>query len=209
MPKGQHSAWVGAHDLGTGHPLHYDAPMTTAPETAMPSLARNAGELLAQYACYHRDPRNIATHFVGIPLIVLALGTLLAQPTWGGVLSPAGALWALTTLWYLTRGQLALGVVVSLANLGLAALAALLVHGGAPALGWGLSLLALGWLAQFMGHYYEGRKPAFADDLYGVLVGPMFITAEALFALGWGQALRQEIVRAAGPTRLRNLAMPA
>jgi uncharacterized membrane protein YGL010W len=183
--------------------------MTTAPETAMPSLARNAGELLAQYACYHRDPRNIATHFVGIPLIVLALGTLLAQPTWGGVLSPAGALWALTTLWYLTRGQLALGVVVSLANLGLAALAALLVHGGAPALGWGLSLLALGWLAQFMGHYYEGRKPAFADDLYGVLVGPMFITAEALFALGWGQALRQEIVRAAGPTRLRNLAMPA
>ena len=40
-------------------------------------------------------------------------------------------------------------------------------------------------------------------------MGPLFITAEALFALGWGHALRDEILRRAGPTRLRNLAMPA
>ena len=25
---------------------------------------------LSQYAAYHRDPRNIASHFIGIPLIV-------------------------------------------------------------------------------------------------------------------------------------------
>ena len=28
---------------------------------------------LSQYAAYHRDPHNIATHFVGIPLIVIAV----------------------------------------------------------------------------------------------------------------------------------------
>ena len=28
---------------------------------------------LAQYAAYHRDRRNIVTHFVGIPMIVLAV----------------------------------------------------------------------------------------------------------------------------------------
>ncbi|MEY2953064.1 MAG: hypothetical protein RLZZ401_1151, partial [Pseudomonadota bacterium] len=26
---------------------------------------------LAQYGAYHRDPRNIATHFVGVPMIVV------------------------------------------------------------------------------------------------------------------------------------------
>lgn len=35
---------------------------------------------LSQYANYHRDPRNIATHFVGIPMIVLAVTILLSRP---------------------------------------------------------------------------------------------------------------------------------
>jgi uncharacterized membrane protein YGL010W len=37
---------------------------------------------LANYAAYHRDRRNIATHFVGIPMIVVAVATLLARPAW-------------------------------------------------------------------------------------------------------------------------------
>src|SRR3982751_2786976 len=40
----------------------------------MPSPFRPATELMVQYAAYHRDRRNIATHFVGIPLIVFAVG---------------------------------------------------------------------------------------------------------------------------------------
>ena len=43
---------------------------------------------LSQYAAYHRDPHNIATHFVGIPLIVIAVATLLSRPQWMGI-SPA------------------------------------------------------------------------------------------------------------------------
>ncbi len=37
-------------------------------------------EHLANYAAYHRDPRNVATHFIGIPMIVLAVTTLLGRP---------------------------------------------------------------------------------------------------------------------------------
>ena len=40
---------------------------------------RPALDLMAQYAAYHRDKRNIVTHFVGIPLIVFAIGILLAR----------------------------------------------------------------------------------------------------------------------------------
>jgi uncharacterized membrane protein YGL010W len=41
---------------------------------------RSAVELLTQYAGYHRDRRNIVTHFVGVPMIVFAVGVLLARP---------------------------------------------------------------------------------------------------------------------------------
>ena len=47
---------------------------------------RTLSQHLIHYAHYHRDPRNIHTHFVGIPLIVLAVASLLAQlPLPGGV----------------------------------------------------------------------------------------------------------------------------
>ena len=38
---------------------------------------RPAIDLLSQYALYHRDRRNIASHFVGVPMIVFAVGVLL------------------------------------------------------------------------------------------------------------------------------------
>ena len=41
---------------------------------------------LAQYAAYHRDRRNIATHFIGIPLIVVAVAVLFSA---AGVLGSA------------------------------------------------------------------------------------------------------------------------
>lgn len=56
-------------------------------------------------------------------------------------------------------------------------------------LGTGLGLFVLGWLIQFVGHYWEGRKPAFFDDVVGLLVGPLFVLAEMGFVLG----LRREV----------------
>ncbi len=172
-----------------------------------------ATDLMSQYAAYHRDRRNIATHFVGIPLIVFAVGALLARPSFhlGGVeLVPSSLLWALTTLWYVTRGNLALGVATSLVNLLLILAALPLGHFATVAwLAWSLGTFVVGWAIQFVGHYYEGRKPAFVDDLRGLLVGPMFVVAEALFALGWGRSLAAEIESRVGPTHLRDLHAPA
>jgi uncharacterized membrane protein YGL010W len=174
----------------------------------------NATDLMAQYAAYHRDRRNIATHFVGIPLIVFAIGVLLARPDFmaGGrlPLTPAWIVWVAATLWYLTRGNLVLGLATSLGTGMLIALAQPLGGAGVGAwLGWGLATFVIGWVFQFVGHYYEGRKPAFVDDLSGLLVGPMFVVAELLFALGWGKDLLREIERRVGPTHLRDLASPA
>jgi uncharacterized membrane protein YGL010W len=106
----------------------------------MASLFRPAIDLLKQYAEYHRDRRNIVTHFVGVPMIVFAVGVLLAGVsfTLGGLaVTPAWMLFGLVALWYLTRGQLALGAATTL-GMGLLVLLAHRVGGGAvgPWLAW-------------------------------------------------------------------------
>ncbi|MFM7971309.1 MAG: DUF962 domain-containing protein [Betaproteobacteria bacterium] len=173
---------------------------------------RDTTTLLVQYARYHRDPRNIATHLVGIPLIVVGIGVLLSHPAipldpgspW--VLSPAWALWAAAALWYITRGNPVVALSVIAAN----GLAMSLAHWVAFEVGeqwvaWGAGLFVAGWIIQFIGHYYEGRKPAFMDDLIGLLVGPMFVCAEILFALRLCRDLRETIEAEAGPVQLRDL----
>lgn len=83
------------------------------------TLFRPATSLMVQYAHYHRDRRNILTHLLGIPLIFLSIGVLLLGPAWvvaGQTLTLAWAMWALTSLWYLSRGDVLLGAATSVVN---------------------------------------------------------------------------------------------
>jgi uncharacterized membrane protein YGL010W len=167
---------------------------------------RTATDLLSQYAAYHRDRRNIVSHLVGVPMIVFAIGVLLARPSMplGGLsITPAWVMFALAAAWYLTRGNVVLGIAVSL----VVGLLMLFAHQITTSwIAWGVGFFVVGWIVQFVGHWYEGKKPAFVDDLIGLLVGPMFIVAEAMFALGWNRPLLDEIERRVGPTVLRDLA---
>ena len=59
---------------------------------------------LGKYATYHRDPRNISTHFVGVPLIVLAVTSFLSRPgfeVFGLALSPVWFVIAAAAVFYL------------------------------------------------------------------------------------------------------------
>ena len=174
---------------------------------------RPAFDLLAQYAAYHRDRRNIVTHFIGVPMIVFAVGVLLARlvlPLGGGQITAAWLVFALVAAWYLTRGELALGLVTT------AVLGVLIGLAHPPAaqgtvawLAWGVGFFVVGWIIQFAGHYYEGRKPAFADDLVGLLVGPMFVVMELAALAGAFKPLIARIEERVGPTLIRDLAHPA
>ncbi|MBN3855723.1 DUF962 domain-containing protein [Paraburkholderia sp. Ac-20340] len=172
---------------------------------------RNLTDQLTQYAEYHRDSRNIATHFVGIPMIVLALAVLLSRPVFAGVawplaavpLSPAWLLFGATTLYYLVL-DVPLGLMMAaVAAVCLSIGAWFAQQGTAMWLAGGIGLFVVGWAFQFIGHVaYEHRKPAFVDDLAGLIIGPLFVLAEALFGLGWRPALREAIEAKAGPTRI-------
>lgn len=152
---------------------------------------------LSSYASYHRDRRNIATHFVGIPLIVLATATLLA-----GVSTWLAALVFLGAALFFLRLEVRFGVVMAVLLFGALA-AGRVVAAQAGSVGLGLGAFVLGWVFQFVGHAFEGRKPAFVDDLVGLLDGPLFIVAETGFALGLRRELHAEIERRVGPTLLR------
>ena len=174
---------------------------------------RPAVELLGQYAEYHRDRRNIVTHFFGVPMIVFAVGVLLAGYSFtlaGLALTPAWLVFALVAAWYLTRGHLGIGVATTL-GVGLLIVLAHRVSGGTLTqwLAWGVGFFVVGWVIQFIGHYYEGKKPAFADDIVGLLVGPMFVVLELLAPLGLFKDLVARIEAHAGPTFIRDLAHPA
>ena len=59
-------------------------------------------------------------------------------------------------------------------------------------------LFVVGWVFQLAGHFiFEGRKPAFIDDLSHTLIGPMFVVAKLLVWLG----LRRDLVPYLGEAR--------
>ncbi|MBL0143151.1 MAG: DUF962 domain-containing protein [Betaproteobacteria bacterium] len=164
-------------------------------------------ESLTQYAAYHRDRRNIATHFVGIPLIVFAVVLALALaafPVAGMAITLAAAA-SIAACAYYFRLDPAFGSVMAAALFVMCAAAseitARLGPGGVLALA--ALLFTLGWALQFWGHRFEGMQPAFYDDAKQLLIGPLFVCAEVFFLFGAKPALRRYIEERVGPTVAR------
>jgi uncharacterized membrane protein YGL010W len=164
---------------------------------------------LSNYAAYHRDRRNIATHLIGVPMIVFAVVVLLSRPAVevaGWPLSVAWIAIALSSLYYIkldVRLGMALSLVLIAMGWAAAQVAALTTS---QWLQVGVGMFVVGWIIQFIGHYFEGKKPAFVDDVVGLLIGPLFVLAEIVFALGLRNDLRTVIEARVGPTVIRQLA---
>jgi uncharacterized membrane protein YGL010W len=159
---------------------------------------------LTQYAAYHRDRRNIATHFAGIPMIVFAVILALATAAFplGTVTVTVATVVSILMVGYYLMLDRVLGVAMAIVMFLMCAVAsevtARLSTGGA--LGVAAAVFAAGWALQFLGHKYEGMKPAFFDDARQLLIGPLFVCAEAFFLLGGKPELRRYIEARVGPT---------
>lgn len=163
---------------------------------------------LSNYADYHRDPRNIVTHYIGVPMIMQAVVILLARLQWGalgGMPISLALLAAVAAAVYYWRLDGRYGLFMSVL---LAAMLALATPVAAQPMGswlaWGLGLFVLGWVIQFIGHYWEGRKPAFLDDVMGLLIGPLFVAAELGFTLGLRKEVQAAVEQRSGPVRRRH-----
>ncbi len=155
---------------------------------------------MSVYAAYHQDARNKATHFVGVPMIAFSLMIPLGWlriDAGGFPLSAALIVTAILLGYYLVL-DIPLGLAMSVVF-------ALMLWGAEPlsqaafgaSLAWFLVLFVGGWALQLWGHVYEGRKPALVDNLFQVLVAPIFLAAEVFFALGYKPKLHEAVQRRA------------
>lgn len=161
---------------------------------------RTAEQLLTQYAAYHRDRRNIATHFVGVPLIVFSVVLALAQVRIGMVHLGWIAVLAATAYYVFLDRRLGILMFGFLALCGAVSSLVSAMTGWTVGLGLALAIFVIGWAIQFLGHKYEGMKPAFVDDIVGLAIGPLFVLAEIMFLLGLRHELQSYIEARVGPT---------
>ena len=151
-------------------------------------------EQLAMYAAYHRDGRNRLTHHLGVPLIVFALLLGFNQAPLGTVGDAQ-----ITVAQILLGGLMAL-YLLTIPLVGVMACAfyavvyAIVLRVPVDA-AWPVAIggFVVGWIIQFVGHAYEGRRPAFLVNLTQVFMAPAFLLAEMLFAAGGGQQLAGEL----------------
>ena len=148
---------------------------------------------LGHYAAVHRDARNKATHFVGIPVIIFSV--LLALTQWqfdlfGHHTSAAAVLAVLGVLGWMTL-DLGIGIIMAAMMLAMWYAAEALAGALGPTSVWiGFAALFIGgWALQFVGHHYEGKRPALLDNLFQAFVGPMFLVAEIMVVTGHRQDL--------------------
>ena len=152
---------------------------------------------LSQYAAYHLDHKNILTHFIGIPLIVFAIVCLTARASfiWSGMeLTLALVLTVLSIIYYVNLDRI-FGVILSLVLVTFYLLALSIAHLDVSLwLSLSIGIFVLGWGFQFVGHFYEQKKPAFLDDLMGLIIGPLFVLAEIAFMFGFRKDVEQRIL---------------
>jgi uncharacterized membrane protein YGL010W len=149
---------------------------TIADSAAHAASPRKVDQLLAHYGESHRDPRNEIIHFVAVPLILLSLVGLLyaAHPSIAYAFLAASMVYYARLSWVFL---IAMGFVSAVALI-------LVLTMGDRVVSVSVSIFVAAWVAQFVGHKIEGKKPSFFEDLQYLWVGPLFVLSKLFGKLG-------------------------
>ncbi len=149
-------------------------PLSTASPDAAP--VRKIDQLLAHYGASHTHPTNERIHFIAIPLIMLSLcGLMFALHQW-----LAYAFIGASMVYYARLSKVFLISMVLVSS----AVIALIHAVGTHVLVLSAVIFLLAWIAQFIGHKIEGKKPSFFEDLQYLWVGPLFVLSKLFLKLG-------------------------
>lgn len=150
---------------------------------------REVDRWLGNYAEDHRNPTNVLIHWICVPSIlwtviaalwVVPVPSLLGRPgLWAGV----AMFFALAFYLRLSR---TLGLAMFLVFVALGVITELLYRelGAANLLYLAIGIFVAAWIAQFVGHHIEGKRPSFLTDLAYLLIGPAWIVAKLLRRAG-------------------------
>lgn len=150
---------------------------------------KSLAEQMAFYHEYHSKTVTKLTHVIGIPLAILPVLMLL---NWLGLsinglcIIPLSwfAIAVLSAYYFYLDWQLACFMLVGLLALNGIAIALTGLHASGHGFLIMLLVFIIAWAIQFIGHAFEGKRPALFDNFFQVLIAPIFIAAEIAFALG-------------------------
>ena len=132
--------------------------------------------LLESYEKNHQNPINEAIHIIAIPLIMFSiLGMTAAFDIFLEYI-----LVGIVIFYYLKLSKTAalLMLVWLLIYLGLVVLLKPYI------IEISILLFAFGWILQFLGHFIEGKRPSFFEDLRYFLIGPLFVVQKVISKFG-------------------------
>ena len=132
--------------------------------------------LLESYEKNHQNPINEAIHIIAIPLIMFSiLGMTAAFDIFLEYI-----LVGIVFFYYLKLSKSAalLMLVWLLIYLGLVILLKPYI------IEISILLFAFGWILQFLGHFIEGKRPSFFEDLRYFLIGPLFVIQKVISKFG-------------------------
>lgn len=150
---------------------------------------REVDRWLGNYAEDHRNATNVLIHWICVPAIlwtvIAALWTVPVPPLLGRAGLWAGVAMFLATVFYLRLSR-TLGLAMFLVFVGLGVITELLYRELGPArlLYLAIGVFVVAWIAQFIGHHIEGKRPSFLTDLAYLLIGPAWIVAKLLRRAG-------------------------
>ena len=153
---------------------------------------------LNRYAESHQNHSNVLIHWSCVPLIVFSLlGLVWAIPVphiailgkLNGYVNLATLLILFATVYYLRlsfRIGIAMILTICIFSSGIILLERLARLHGWPEM-WQVcsTIFVLAWVAQFIGHKIEGKKPSFLEDLQFLLIGPAWLWVKFFRKMNW------------------------
>ena len=143
---------------------------------------RNVDVLLNAYSESHQNKTNKKIHWICVPAIMLSLLGILWSLPFPVKVSPfvnwATILIVLSLIYYLFLSwQLALGMLIN----SLLMILILQWMGGFSVPLWRITIaiFIVAWVGQFIGHNIEGKRPSFFKDIQFLLIGPVWLLADA------------------------------
>ncbi|EKO3397941.1 DUF962 domain-containing protein [Vibrio fluvialis] len=139
---------------------------------------RTLNQWLDAYAVSHQNPINKRIHRVAVPGIYLSIvGLIWSLPAVPLMEWRVDCIWlvAVPVLGFYYRLSMTVFLMMlgfTLACIGLAWSVELMAL---PLLPLSLALFVLLWIAQFVGHKIEGKKPSFLSDLQFLLIGRIWV----------------------------------
>jgi len=154
------------------------------------TVQRKIDRYFASYSDDHRDPLNQRIHLVAVPAIMWSVVALVwCVPSFGtwtrtGIWAALAMFGAWSFYNRLSR-RLGLGMLAFFFFCGCVCRLVEMRLGLNALLAGAATVFVVAWIAQFIGHHHEGRRPSFLTDLVYLLIGPAWVMAKAYRRLGW------------------------